>query len=274
LQNNHFEYYLKHQAGLKEHTDQIKEEFSGKLLGIIIHDIITTVWNELIVSNSGLLFGYNFDIPEKIIHKAIDRILSSPDYYLRLPHNYALIYFDKILRFFIVQAVKIFFTQLANLNLDKKKIDVFPEKEYSTAEEQEYKILLNAGENPGGFTVRIKGRADLRIEVPEEKHHYIFDYKTGTYQDEQLLFYELFYYLLEDPTLQVDSLFVDVFNNKLKKINYRKKSKSELLFTLQQNIVEHLTHIYQNGFDLQKKPVGWFPEITRADVYQLNKDKL
>ncbi|MBN1999435.1 hypothetical protein JW935_17890, partial [candidate division KSB1 bacterium] len=29
LQNNHFEYYLKHQAGLKEHTDQIKEEFSG-----------------------------------------------------------------------------------------------------------------------------------------------------------------------------------------------------------------------------------------------------
>ncbi len=269
MKENHFEYYIRHIAGLCERHQYIKEEFSPKLLGNIIHDIFTEVWNKLIVNNVGMLFGYDFDIPEKLIHKAIDRIPSTSNYYLRLPQNYSLIYFDKILRHFIVQAVLYFFTRLKSLKLDKKKIDVFPEKEYATTEEKKYKVLLDAGENSDGFSVHIRGRADLRIEVPEEERHFIIDYKTGNYQDEQLLFYELFYYLLDNPARHVKSMFMDVFKTSLVDMKDHKKPKSELRMELQRSIIEHLRLVYENGFHLEGKIDGLYTEITRADLYKM-----
>jgi ATP-dependent exoDNAse (exonuclease V) beta subunit len=47
----------------------------------------------------------------------------------------------------------------------------------------------------------IKGIADLRLETPDKYH--IIDFKTGNHDARQMVFYELYYYLLDEPFWQI-----------------------------------------------------------------------
>src|SRR4030067_2246160 len=109
---------------------------------------------------------------------------------------------------------------------------VFPEKEYARTEEKIWKKLISAGENDLCLDVYIRGRADLRLEMLKEKKYYIFDYKTGKSEKEQLLFYELFYYILEQPELaeRIVSYFYHVLEKRQKKFSdlYRNTKETKL----------------------------------------------
>jgi len=119
-------------------------------------------------------------------------------YNYQIPHDFTSVYFDEIVKPDIRNGIIVFFKQLASLGFGRKDIKVFPE--YTEAGKREYKTLFQAGQNSLGLPVRIRGRADLRIHTADDRFH-IFDYKTGASDDEQLILYELYYYLIDTPLL-------------------------------------------------------------------------
>ena len=113
----------------------------------------------------------------------------------------------------------------------------------------------------------------MRVNVPQENYYAIFDYKTAGFDLNQLLFYELYYYLIEDPQKidQVNSFFYFVFEDKLEELKslLKKKSKQEKIDSLKQDIIAAVNKIAAKGFDLPilKSKLGRQAEITRSDLY-------
>ncbi len=280
LRENPFAYYVEHYAKAGERTKEIETDFSGKLIGNIVHDVINECWRYLAEINAGPLFGYNFsNIDEHYIKDAIDKILNrQTSFYYRIPHNHTVIYFDEILRPIIQQGVQEFFTFLHDLGLSNRVLEIIPEKEKLTPDEQKYKTVIPSEDNDLGLSIRLRGRADLRIEIPDENKYLIFDYKTGGFQIEQLIIYELFYYLLEHPDWidAVDSYFFQVITYEEKSLRketrYNRQKiimKSDLFDLFKQNIREILSVLKENGFSLpdQKSYLNLIPEVTRSDLF-------
>lgn len=278
LKNNPFVFYLQSLAGVRELTRQAALEFSPRLIGNIVHDILNEAWHYLIQEYAGPLFGYDFTvINTEFIARAVTRALQRPDFYFRIPHNHTAVYFNEILLPVIIAGVTEFFHFLDRLHLSHKTLKVIPEKTFVTASEPEYKTLFQANENPLGIKIRIRGRADLRIEVPEERRFYIFDYKTGKAEKEQLIFYELFYYLLEKPELwsNVSSYLFKVLTHEVDELresgSSRKWSggKEELIRKYQEEIVLALADLKDRGFSLpdKKTAMSTMAEISRKDLF-------
>ena len=280
LQSNPFVYFIHHIAKIDERICTVPMDFTHKLIGIIAHDIISETWSILDQESAGPLFGYDFSaIDSKIIEKASRNILGKrEDYYYRTPHNFTYVYFDQIVLPTISQGVSSFFTFLKEIDLSDKPILVIPEREYATREERAYKSLLTNKENPLELNIGIRGRADLRIEVSDERRYLVFDYKTGGYSKEQLILYELFYYVLENPLVaeDVSSYFYQIFKMEKKELrDYyaygRKKSltKIEILDEFKQTVVEALESLHKDGFTLpeNKTHLKYLPEITRKDLF-------
>lgn len=280
LRENPFVYYVEHYARAGERTKEIETDFSGKLIGNIVHDIINECWRYLTDINAGPLFGYDFsNIDEHYIRDAIDKILNRQTlFYYRIPHNHTIIYFDEILKPVIQQGVQEFFTFLDDLELSNKVLDIIPEKEKLTAEERTYKIVIPPEDNNLGVSVRLRGRADLRIELPAENRYLIFDYKTGGFQIEQLIIYELFYYLLEHPDRvdAVDSYFFHVITfeeqslRTVTRYNRQKINlKNELFELFKDDIRDVIRELKEHGFSLPERKSYFYkiPEITRSDLF-------
>ena len=279
LLSNPFAFYIQWIIGARPLQTKIDEEFSPSLIGNIVHAILSRVWNLLEESTAASIFGYDFNLDEALLQKAERIILERrQDYYYKIPHNHTLIYFNVIAKPVIEQGVRDFFNFLQRMRLSKAHLAVYPEKDYSTPEENRYKTLLDESTNPLNLQVNIRGRADLRIEDRENEKYYIFDYKTGKYGIEQLILYELFYYLIERPELmpKVKSFIYHVMDGKGQEwrdfYRYSRKknlSKEEIIESFKALILDALNVLYENGFALPEKRahLNILPEITRRDLY-------
>lgn len=278
LLENPFAFYVQSLIGIRERTRKAALEFSPRLIGNIVHDILAEAWNYLCQEYAGPLFGLDFSlINTEFIDRAIARTLTRPDFYFRVPHNHTVIYFNEILLPIIRAGVTDFFHFLDRIHLSQKSLQVLPEKAYSTVAEPVYKILFQPDENPLAIKIRIRGRADLRIEVPEERRFYLFDYKTGAFEKEQLIFYELFYYLLEKPELlsQVYSYFYQVLENRVVELRDFWPSrtggtrKEDLIQKFREDVITALADIKDRGFSLpdKKTALTTLAEISRKDLF-------
>ncbi len=126
--------------------------------------------------------------------------------------------------------------------------------------------------------LRIRGRADLQIILPDDNKYFIFDYKTGGQNENQLIAYELFYYLLENQGLvdQVSSYFFHVMNREEKELrdyfkSGRKKvaEKSEIFKMFKNGILEAAKFVADYGYSLpeQRSKLGLMSDIARKDLF-------
>ncbi len=275
LKENPFIFYIKHICGLQDKLKKAENDFSNKLIGNLAHDIITRVWNNLDETCAGPLFGYDFgSIKADFISKTIFKTIQQIHYFYKLPHNHAKIYFEKILVPSLTDGIVSFFQFMNRLKPANAAMEILPEKEYAQRDEQSAKAFLKADENALVMDIKIRGRADLRINIPEKQQHYIIDYKTGGFDGDQLVFYELFYFLLTHPekTDQVKSFFYQLFDAKETELLNTKKrnmSKQQIFDQFKADTLVTLQKLTNNGFFIpsQKSQLTEWPEITRKDLF-------
>ncbi len=275
LLENPFMFYVRQLCGLDEKSKKVETDFSNKLIGNIVHDVINEIWRQLIEFEHSPIFGFDFDkVNKSKIRQAVAAVLGGHKIYYQFPQNYSQTYFKEIIIPIVEHGTEEFFRILKKRTIfGSKQIEVIPEKEYGYIEETGYKELIPGADNELGLNVRIRGRADLRILLQDENFYSIFDYKTGGFDKRQLLIYELYYYLIEHPEMaeQVNSYFYFVFDEKMDELKklLRKKSKQEEIESLKQDIIAAVNKIALNGFDLPdlKSKLGIMADVSRKDLY-------
>ncbi|MBD3386594.1 hypothetical protein GF407_16945 [candidate division KSB1 bacterium] len=279
LQNNPFVFYLRHIAGIEERQKEIEYDFSPKLIGNIAHDILNRCW-VYIQDTDGVALDFN-QIGDELIERAAADILQHHSYYYyKIPHNHAQLYFNKIIMPVILYGIKAFFGLLADLGLSRKAIRIYAETDRGSSEEKTFQKYIARKESRLDIDVFIRGRADLRIEDESRNDRYIFDYKTGGYEKSQLLFYELYYYIIRQPELleNVFSYFYFILKQDAKSFEqlYRSGTNKQTLFLeFKSALIDTLHKISEEGFSLpqQKSFLVDFAEITRKDLFLARKEE-
>jgi hypothetical protein len=279
LKNNPFVFYLRHIAGIEERQKEIEHDFSPKLIGNLAHDILNRCW-VFIQDNDGVAPDFNSIGDELIERAATDILQHHSNYYYKIPHNHAQLYFNKIVMPVILYGIKAFFGLLADLGLSRKAIRIYAETDRGSSEEKRFQKYITRNENRLDIDVFIRGRADLRIEDEARNDRYIFDYKTGGYEKSQLLFYELYYYVIRQPELleNVFSCFYFLLKQDAKSFEqlYRPGTDKQSLFLeFKGALIDILNEIAEEGFSLpkQKSYLADFAEITRKDLFLARKEE-
>ncbi len=278
LQKNPFVFYLRHIADINDLPKEIEFDFAPKLIGNIAHDIINRCWSCL--SDSGRTIQYDFGgIEDELIQKAADDILNHhSSYYYKIPHNHTQLYFEKVVMPVIIRGIRGFFQFLHQKGLSNREITIYPESGIGQEQEKRFIKYISRAETDLNVDVSIRGRADLRIEDLDRDRRFIVDYKTGSYDKSQLLFYELYYYLIRRPDLvdSVSSYFYIILETESKAFNrlYRidrknKNDKNTILSDFKVELIDDLDWIARENFTLpqQKSYLDDFAEITRKDLF-------
>lgn len=279
LQTNPFIFYIRHIAGLEEWQKQVANDFSARLQGNLAHDILSQIWLMMAEQNKTLA-GFGFSAKDQeLVRAAAAKTISRPKYYYSLLHDHTLVYFENILLQVLLEGIGGFFQFLQQFVIGPSQPEILPEQERSSRTERQYKTLLPASDNALHIPVQIRGRADLRIVFPGDKY-LIFDYKTGSFAKEQLVIYEMFYYLLENPELidRVESWFYQIIKNESAALSkwYKKTGKQQLITAFKAEIRDSLSRLVSIGYHLpdQKSKMNDLPEITRKDLYLTKSRKI
>jgi len=272
LLNNSFVFYIKNMIRLQEKTKCVDADFTAKLIGNIVHEGLNNVWRDYLPEQGTpphrLIFK---EIPESLIVAALRKTLATDRFYFSLPHNYADIYFREIMLPRIVDGIKRFFVYLDRIGLESKAVHIYPEKDEPMLR-QAYIPFIKSEKID--FTVNIGGRADLRIEADDASQYCIFDYKTGGSKKEQLMLYELYYYLIENlaPPERVFSYFYQILDAEGKELREfsSRSSKAEQIEQFTENVKNAVRDLWRNGFALpeQKTALEDMKDISRADLFQ------
>ncbi|RPI01692.1 MAG: hypothetical protein EHM72_05905 [Calditrichaeota bacterium] len=271
LLNNPFAYYINFLSRVKERQKEIKREISPPLLGNVVHDIMSRLMSSIAEKNLFAPAQIDFaDISTSEIEKYAQQSLQSTKFYYYFPHNHSLIYLQEIIKPILIESIRHFLHSLNSRGLHRHKTVILPEKnEYGLRDPY---ILLNVDQSIG-LVIQIGGRADLRIEDVENGQFYIIDYKTGYPEKDQLLLYEICYYLGKDKSLaeSVHSFVYLVFDARLQSFQGRKGvSKSRQIDEFLSEIENAVKSFETSGFGLpiKKSDLKEMEEITRADLYQ------
>lgn len=273
LKNNSMVYYLQVVCGLQELPVQAEEDYSSRLIGMIVHDAMNLVWRNVLrdQQNKPVVLR-QADLSAAQWHKALQTVLDSSDYDLKVPHNYTDVYFAEIVLPIVAENCSRFVDHLTG-KWGERPVMIYPEAEW---EKRQFKEILSATENALECRVCIHGRADLRLEEVNGNEFYIVDYKTGAYDADQLNWYESYYYLLEHPewSERVDSIFVVLTENSDRPVikSNRRQGLRSGPQVIKLRLQEILQHIAQDGFTVpaQKTQARIWQEVTRADLYTPN----
>ena len=163
-----------------------------------------------------------------------------------------------------------FLLYLDQIGLSEKSLHIYPEKDGPMLREAYIPFIKSEKID---FCVNIGGRADLRIEAADGSCYVIFDYKTGGQEKEQLILYELYYYLIENiaPPEKVFSYFYHILDAEGKELGEfsSRSSKSQLIEQFEEKIKSAVRELWQIGYTLpkQKTALADMQDITRADLY-------
>lgn len=271
LLDNAFTFYIKNVIRLDERSKRVDADYSPMLIGTIVHQCLNFIWRDILEQHILPPVEIDFStISEDFIKKAVDKTLQSHLFYYCSPHNHAQVYFQEILIPRIITGIRHFFLFLERIGLSRTLLEIYPERD-DAARKNDYIAYLNLDNL--NLTINIGGRADLRIELPDQSLYYIFDYKTGRYNREQLILYELYYYLLQGKATenQVFSFFYQVMQDEGKELRdfYQRKSKTEMFTEFEQTVREHIHALWEKGFALPEKKAGLddMADVTRSDLY-------
>lgn len=274
LKKNPFLFYIEESIGSSPRQIEIEEDFSEKLIGNLVHDFFTKTWQQILNISEDKKIKYNFLKTDfKLIDDSIRAVLSRNEFKYKSPHNFSNFYFEEIFIPILHDCIRNFFFRIHNdFELSNQEITFYPESGLT----QETFFM-----NLDGLNIFLRGRADLRIE--SEEGYLIFDYKTGKISNEkkrryekQLLFYELLYYILENPELieQIQSYIFFIEDKQLHSQSFRKKSKREIIAEFREEVKTMFEELLINGFEIAKKIDRYdIIEISRKDLFPSKKEQ-
>ena len=274
LRSNPFAYCVYAISGVPEWPEVWPAEMNYKLLGKVAQTVFDLCWKSF--NADALPFSGFMKIFDRYGETAITRLCSdNSDYYYKLPKNHDLSYFREFTLPVIRSSCGYFFRQLQTYyHIHHDLLRVYPESEFSSVTEKTPKLYVAAAESGLPMDLLLTGRADLRIEYGEPVSAFLVDYKTGKNPDEdQLWFYELFYYLIDDLGMadRVRSCFYLIleqrFTSYIKKM--KKYSKQEYLEKLRMEMIQNLQQVCMGGYSppARRTTANKLGEIIRIDIY-------
>jgi hypothetical protein len=275
LKTNPFDYALHTLAGVPDWPDEWLAGLNHKLLGKVAQAVFDLCWRRF--NEDALPFSSFERIFTQYGDQAIAALFSrSSDFYFKLPKNHELTYFHEFTLLILRTSGAYFFQQLHDYyHLDRTVPRVFPEAEFTSAAEMTPKLYLSSAESGLPVDVCLLGRADLRIEYGEPISSFLVDYKTGQKRkEEQLWFYELFYYLIDNPGMldRVQSCFYRILDQRFEGINkkMKKASKAEFLAGFRSEMAQTLRQVSAIGYAparRQGRRNDDLAEIIRMEIY-------
>ena len=259
-----FAFFLEHIGKISQRRKKPADFYTPRQVGQMVHTLLNAIWDQLLSGRTRAFAEVDLALVERVSRETMRSDFNA--YYCRA-HDATDIYFQRILLPLVQKGIVLFFRELDRRRFDLRNCVILPEQDHP---EGEYKIMCRADQSAMNIEVRVRGRADLRIEK-KNGDRYIFDYKTGGYDFSQLALYELYYYLLEDPDLagRLHSFFIRFPNAEWTGLRTRD------VFRLQRDLIRTLDRIARDGFALpeKKSALGLHPEITRAELYQRSGDE-
>lgn len=264
LMKNPFVFYLEAVSGLREANWKAEETVTRKFFGTLVHDylgklLMRTKGENLVLEQVCAAFG-----EMKNIRDTLFSILDDNKYAYKLPQNYNREFIREIISDCITETVYWFFTAFLPSILPKSGFKIIPEEEEMTKAEKKHKQLLSGEETGVGYSLIIRGKADLRIESPER--YTIIDFKTGRASENQLIFYEWVYYLLNGiEDAEIEGIFAKVLEQDHERMRFTDKDRQKLKEKLRESIIRVVREGY--GLGLRSTDRQYLKEITRADLF-------
>jgi len=274
---NPFASYLQYHAKLDELNEPDDIQLNEKMIGNLAHDFFRQCWQRI----DHLADGGFFDVEDLFQAWNTDFLNSSLSYlldsmnniYFKLPHNYSERFFREIMWSQLMDSTVPFIMAIRD-HYDFTSIRPIPEQERMTNEEKQYKTLFEPTAKKHKIGVKIRGRADLRLEEKSGRY-LIVDYKTTQNESnldwDQLMFYALFYYDIFNQVIseKLRAFFFMVFMKEFKDLDRKDRDKLLILFLLRMD--ETLSNLVENGYDLPSRRKGQdrFMDITRIDLKRM-----
>ncbi|MDP8221319.1 MAG: PD-(D/E)XK nuclease family protein [Candidatus Stygibacter frigidus] len=266
-----FNYYLENMLYLKKRELQIEMDYTPTQIGNLVHRAFNDMWERIIEIKAAQKgqqpFMYN---QENFASRALDHLLmNNPQILLQKPHNYSDRYFDKVIQPLILDSL-INFLRECDVKYSGIDINIIPEKPGINHQQQ----LMGVN----GIPVILKGRADLRIEIPSTGQNHIYDYKSGKYRsysketyNTQLIMYEHLYYSEDD---KVQSWLYFTTDQELKPLSLYRISNSEFYRDKIQALETVLGTVFKSCFlPGEKKDPYEDDDISRRQLKKMNRGK-
>jgi len=271
LLKNPFSWYIKRLRKIPDLDLRPLETISRKLSGAIMHDFLSKVLQPLAGRDLTLWDIEPHLTDVETLAAVLDDLLNEEKlfYTYKIPQNYNKVFLTTIIKNSLVDSIKAFYWSYLAQNLKDENFRLIPEQDRETEGGKIGKELLSIRLDDADFSVRIRGRADLRIKTP--KRDLIIDFKTGHHDNDQLYFYEWLYYRLDNPAedLNLSSLFWLLFESKTEKSPADLQKRLDWKNQVEDALVNSLTSGYSLGSKVADRQD--LTKITRADLYRINK---
>jgi len=265
LVKNPFAWYVQYFRRIKEIDPRPEETISRKLFGALMHGFLGRVLNDLGEAHDDVQeLAPVMDSTEEL-SRYLKELINSSIYLFKLPQNYNHAFLVSIMADCLSASVRDFYRKFLIPNLEGGSFCLIPEKDHMTREEREYKMLASQVLDEAEYEMLIHGKADLRIHTSEK--NYIVDFKTGSHDREQLIFYEWFYYLLDEgyDGREIISRFWMILDRKPEeKTDEKKRNK------WREDMEKVLAERLQSGYPLARTVTNRriLQNITRGDLYR------
>jgi hypothetical protein len=267
LLNNPVLFLVRDLKRLRERTVRIDETLNRKMFGKLLHLYLMKISQRLAEQNGGLLSMRWEWLNNSFLQTNLEHTMQTPSLSYQMPANYNKEFLALLLTPFLTDMAGRFFRVELGAKLDSalEYITIIPEAENSSEYEQKYRQLLSPEESGNGFSVNIKGRADLRLETDQSR--FIIDFKTGDFDELQLVFYMWFYYLIDHPELQ-NSVRLFVYRLLEKSLTEIGKTGRTDPQKLKSRLIDALNLILSDGFTPPHKISSYDRSlgISRADL--------
>ncbi|MCF7912029.1 MAG: PD-(D/E)XK nuclease family protein [Candidatus Cloacimonetes bacterium] len=264
LIDNPFSYYLENLLYIKERKLEIEMDYTPLQIGNLVHNVFNNVWERILELKAAYKgqqpFCYN---QQNYAERALQNLLQNNlTILLQKPYNYSDRYFNRVICPMITEAI-IEFLKICDQKYTGIPINILPEKGNRNLKRK----LFDLEKIP----VFLKGRADLRIEIPSSSEKHIYDYKSGKYSkssenayNTQLLMYKYLYYPQNDLT---DSWLFFVTGQELKNNSIKSGSSTEFLKNIIDNLKKSMQIIIDAGFQIGDKKDRYENEsLTRREL--------
>ena len=264
--SNPFSWYITKHRRIEPVDLLPQETLSPLLFGNITHEFMGIILSKVAGRNVDLTRLEKVFADTQMLKNELTTLLTSESWDSKMPQNYNRTFLLGVIADSLVDSVQQFYLRWLEPNLRNTTFEVLPE---DSSVRTGYVELSNLGAD-FCFRVMIGGRADLRIHSPARD--YIIDFKTGSAIEDQLIFYEHYYYDFYktlDPQAReqlkaIHSLFWMVLESKADK----EGGKSKKWDRWREDIGATLTECIQNGYHTGKSQTDKKSSqaITRADL--------
>ncbi|MBW6514602.1 MAG: PD-(D/E)XK nuclease family protein [Candidatus Syntrophosphaera sp.] len=264
LDKNPFAWYVRELRKLRCIELRPQETITRKLFGALLHGFLAKVLGRLKGPHQAVEELAVVLDSETELSKEISQLISSTLYLYKLPQNYNHEFLVSVISQCLVRSVRQFYREFLVPRLRGTSFELQPEEGRMTDFESQHKLLVSHILDEIEYHLKIRGIADLRVKCPAK--NLIVDFKTGSHEVGQLLFYEWFYYLLNEDYAgrELDSTFWMILEQKnLERTDQAKRDKWRE--RMRQNLEDCLIRGYGQGKNSTHRKT--MRNITRADLY-------